>query len=62
MLSKTGAKQVGRESADDVCCFDELGRCYEAVGEGGKCCPFDTDYGKFRLSIWDIRRWGPQGS
>jgi hypothetical protein len=42
MLSK---RQLSRERADDVSGLDELGRCYEAVGERGKCCPFDTDYG-----------------
>lgn len=54
---------MSRERADDVGGFDKFGRCYDAVGERGKCCPFDAEYGRFRwLSIWDIRRWGLDGS
>jgi len=37
--------------ADDVGTLYELGRRYEAVGEGGQCSPFDADYSHFRLAI-----------
>jgi len=53
-MTGKGRMVVGEEP-DDVGSLYELGCRYEAIGEGGQCCPFDTDYGCFRLVICSIR-------